>query len=52
MNHFRSRYSGRFIYKLLQELDRRSTAAILEEATTAFEEMDEKEKSRLLGFDD
>jgi len=52
MNHFRSQYSGRFIYKLWQELDRRSTVAILEEATIAFEEMDEKEKNRLLGFDD
>lgn len=52
MNHFRSLYSRRIIYKLLEKLNHHSTEIELDNGLSTFEEMDEEEKNRLLGFDD
>ncbi len=52
MDHFRNFYRGRFIYRLLQELNNRSTNLELNIGTATFDEMTEDEKIRLLGLDD
>ncbi len=51
MRHFQNMYSGKIIHSLLIELEKRSAKSLLEEETIIeFEEMDETEKERLLGF--